>query len=74
MRSAFIGTIIDKSIARTSLILFKPFSLKKWFFLLTIAIFSGAIGGGGNGGGSGGGFDQEKAEAAQINSSMFPVT
>ncbi len=40
--------LIHKSIDRTMLMLFKPFSLKKWLCLLFIAWLAGALGGGGN--------------------------
>ena len=63
MRSAGIGVLVNKAMERTMLILFKPFSLKKWLCLLLIAYLAGAIGGGGNGGG-GGGDTAREAEAA----------
>jgi hypothetical protein len=40
--------IISQSFERTLWILFKPFSLKKWFFLLLIAWLAGALGSGGS--------------------------
>lgn len=65
MHKVSIKTLIRKSIDRTILILFKPFSLKKWLFLLLIAVLAGNIGGG-NGGG--GGRRPKKAEAVQQQS------
>jgi len=53
MQNTSLSDIINKSMQRTGLILFKPFVLKKWLFLLMIAYLSGNLGGGcGNGGGS----------------------
>ncbi|MBN3040298.1 MAG: hypothetical protein JW867_04160 [Candidatus Omnitrophica bacterium] len=48
MASFSYGKIIEMSFNRTVLILFRPFSLKKWLFLVLIALLSGALGGGGN--------------------------
>jgi hypothetical protein len=45
-----MGTLVDLSIKRTGLILFKPFSIKKWLCLLLIASLAGTVGGGGNSG------------------------
>jgi len=46
MRKLRMSALINYSIERTKLILFKPFSLKKWLCLLFIAWLSGALGGG----------------------------
>jgi len=46
MRTIKIGALINKSVERATLTLFKPFSLKKWFCLLFIAFMAGALGGG----------------------------
>ncbi len=57
--------IISKSFERTIGILFKPFSLKKWLFLLFIAWLAGALGSGG--GCNMSGFKpEEKAEAYPV--------
>lgn len=48
MRKISFEALITKSINRTKFILFKPFSLKKWFCLLLIGYLAGVIGGGGN--------------------------
>jgi hypothetical protein len=48
MRTIPFGIIVNKSIDRAAIMLFKPFSLKKWFCLLFIAWLAGALGGGGN--------------------------
>ena len=52
MRTISFEKLLQKSIDRTVLILFKPFSLKKWLFLVLIAYMASAMGGGGNSGGS----------------------
>ncbi len=53
MRTLTFEKLLQKSIHRTILILFKPFNLKKWMFLIMIASLAGAMGGGGSvGGGS----------------------
>ena len=62
MREVTIGTLITKSIERTKLILFQPFSIKKWLKLLFIALLAGAIGGGS--GGNGSSMRGKKSEAA----------
>jgi len=46
MRQVITGTLIAKSVERTKLILFNPFSIKKWLKLLFIACLAGAIGAG----------------------------
>jgi hypothetical protein len=46
MRKITIETLITKSITRTKIILFKPFSIKKWLCLLLIAYLAGSLGGG----------------------------
>lgn len=46
MRTVPIPTLINFSIKRTKLILFTPFSLKKWLLITFIALMSGALGGG----------------------------
>ncbi len=51
MRTISFEKLLQKSIDRTVLILFKPFRLKKWLFLVLIAYLAGAMGGGGNSGG-----------------------
>ena len=61
MRTVRMGVLVNKAIERTVMILFKPFSLKKWLCLLLIAYLAGAIGGGGNGGGGGKARDAEAA-------------
>ena len=48
MQNIDVGDIIKKSFERTVLILFKPFTLKKWLMLLFIAWLAGALAGGGN--------------------------
>lgn len=48
MRSVPMGKIIDFSVSRTKLILFQPFSIKKWLCLLLIAFLAGTISSGGN--------------------------
>ena len=48
MRTIGMDKLISKGVSRTVLILFKPFSLKKWFLFLLIAFLSGSLGGGGN--------------------------
>ncbi|MCF7908559.1 MAG: hypothetical protein K9L86_06810 [Candidatus Omnitrophica bacterium] len=63
MRTASIGKLIDLSINRTKLILFQPFSLKKWLCLLLIAFLAGALGHGSNGGNNS--HRSKKAQAAQ---------
>ncbi|MBU1043146.1 MAG: hypothetical protein KJ915_01955 [Candidatus Omnitrophica bacterium] len=45
MEKLKLGVLIEKSIARTKQMLFKPFSFKKWLWLLLIASLSGALGG-----------------------------
>lgn len=52
MRTISIGKLVDLSINRTKLILFQPFSLKKWLCLLFIAFMAGALGSGNGSGGS----------------------
>jgi hypothetical protein len=47
MAGEAIGPSISRSFKRTGLILFKPFSLKKWLCLLFIAWLSGSLGYGG---------------------------
>jgi len=64
MRKVKIETLITKSINRTKLILFKPFSMKKWFCLLLIAYLAGNLGGG-SGNFSGMDRKAKKAEAAE---------
>ncbi len=49
MRTVAIEKLINLSIGRTKIILFNPFSAKKWLCLLFIAIIAGALGPGGNG-------------------------
>jgi len=53
MRTISFEKLLQKSIKRTTTILFKPFNIKKWFLLLFIAYMAGAMGGGGNSGGGG---------------------
>jgi hypothetical protein len=43
MRKVPIGELVSLSISRTNLILFKPFSLKKWLCLLFIAYLAGSL-------------------------------
>ncbi len=62
MREIKFTELITKSVDRTGLILFKPFSAKKWLKLLLIAFLAGALPGGGLG--SGGGRDSEKKAQA----------
>ncbi|MFH1621547.1 MAG: hypothetical protein ABIA97_00300 [Candidatus Omnitrophota bacterium] len=64
MRKVKIETLITKSINRTKLILFKPFSMKKWLCLLLIAYLAGNLGGG-SGNFSGMNRKAKKAEAAE---------
>ncbi|MBN1794045.1 MAG: hypothetical protein JW844_03685 [Candidatus Omnitrophica bacterium] len=53
MREIPVKELISKSVERTKLILFRPFSLKKWLKFLVIAVLAGALStGGGNGSGS----------------------
>jgi len=47
-----MSKLIDLSINRTKLILFQPFSWKKWLCLLFIALMAGALGGGNGNSGS----------------------
>jgi len=47
MRRLSIGYLIDESLRRTRLILFTPFTIKKWVKLLFIAFLSGGLGFGG---------------------------
>ncbi|MFC1646164.1 hypothetical protein ACFL2Y_03195 [Candidatus Omnitrophota bacterium] len=66
MRKVSFEALITKSINRTKLILFRPFSLKKWLCLLLIAWLAGALGGGsGNFNLPGGDRDSKEAEAAE---------
>ncbi|MBM3251263.1 MAG: hypothetical protein FJZ11_00575 [Candidatus Omnitrophica bacterium] len=67
MAKLTMGEIIGKSFNRTILILFKPFSWKKWLLLLFIAFLAGAIGSGSGGGGSSRS-RAKKAEAAEQQS------
>ncbi|MFA6079290.1 MAG: hypothetical protein WC779_06055 [Candidatus Omnitrophota bacterium] len=53
MRNVKMTALIGKSFNRTTEILFKPFSAKKWLKLLMIALLAGALAGG-NGMGGGG--------------------
>jgi hypothetical protein len=62
VREIKITDLITKSVDRTGLMLFKPFSAKKWLKLLLIAFLAGALPGGGLGGG--GGRDSEKKAQA----------
>ena len=62
MRTVPISKLISLSIDRTKLILFQPFSLKKWICLLFIAFMAGGLGGG-NGSGGGNHNWPKKAEA-----------
>ncbi|MFC1594560.1 hypothetical protein ACFL38_04465 [Candidatus Omnitrophota bacterium] len=65
MRTISFDIIIKKSIDRAVLILFKPFSFKKWLCLLFIAVLAGAVSLGNGGGGTGGSSrSSKKAEAA----------
>lgn len=68
MRRVSMGYLINKSVKRTTLILFKPFSFKKWLLLLFIAAMAGALGGNGSSGGGGNGGDSQEAEAVQEQS------
>jgi len=70
MRTIKLSVLIAKSVERTKLILFRPFSLKKWLCLLLIASLSGALGIAGNGGGGGSRRCEKKAEAAQVQASQ----
>jgi len=63
MRTISFEKLLQKSIDRTILILFKPFNLKKWMFLVSIAYLAGAMGGGGNVGGGGGSSRTKDSEA-----------
>ncbi len=62
MRQAPLDTLIRLSFNRTIQVLFKPFSLKKWFFLILIASLAGALGGGGGGGGNYGNFSGRRPQ------------
>ncbi len=44
MRNISMGKLIELSINRTKLVLFQPFSLRKWLCLLFIAFLAGAVG------------------------------
>ncbi|MBU1112577.1 MAG: hypothetical protein KKH93_01710 [Candidatus Omnitrophica bacterium] len=46
MRKLTISKLVELSLQRTKLILFKPFSWKKWLCLLFIAMMAGALGSG----------------------------
>ena len=70
MRKIGFDTIITKSLDRTVLILFKPFSLKKWLKLLFIAFLAGALTSGGSFGG--GNYPRTRdSEAAIQDNSIF---
>jgi len=62
------GTVIAPP---TILILFKPFSLKKWLFLVLIAYLAGGMGGGGNGSGGGGSSSRTKESEAWAQESPY---
>lgn len=70
MRAVKIQDLITKSIERTKFMLFRPFSLKKWLFLLLIASLAGATGGGANFNAGSHGKRGEKAEAAQVEKNL----
>jgi hypothetical protein len=76
VRTVKMAKLISKSIDRTILILFRPFSLKKWLLLLLIAFLAGSLGGSfGNGGGGGHSYrdtDTDKVEQKDIRVEYGP--
>jgi len=70
MRTIGFEKLLQKSVDRTTLILFKPFSLKKWLFLVLIAYLAGAMGGG-NPGGSGSSSSRTKESEAWAQEHPF---
>jgi len=73
MRTVSFEKLLQKSIDRTVLMLFKPFSLKKWLFLVLIAYLAGAMGGGSSGGGGGGSSSRTKESEAWAQESPLAV-
>lgn len=68
MRTVPIPTLINFSIKRTKLILFTPFSLKKWLLITFIALIAGALGGGNFGSSDNDNSEQpEKTHPTKIN-------
>ncbi|MGE5280210.1 MAG: hypothetical protein ACM3L6_05670 [Deltaproteobacteria bacterium] len=65
MPSVNFESLLQKSFRRTVLILFKPFSLKKWLFLLFIAYLAGAVHTGSNGGGGGGSSHNDRSRTSR---------
>jgi len=66
-------TLIQKSVKRTKLILFRPFHIRKWSSLLVIAFLAGALTGGGGGGHSVSKQDQSARQNDQANHQNQPI-
>ena len=71
MRTLSFEKLLQKSINSTILILFKPFSFKKWLFLVSIAYLAGAMGGGVNSGGGGGSSSRTKESEAWAQENLL---
>lgn len=65
MRAVKFTDLITLSIERAGVVLFKPFSAKKWLKFFLIACLAGAIPGGGFGGGTGS-HSAKKADASPV--------
>jgi len=65
MRTIGFEKLLKKSLERTIVVLFSPFTFKKWFLLLFIAFMAGAMGGGGHGGGGGGSGTSSRTKDAE---------
>lgn len=74
MRRIKMSEIISRSIDRTTDILFKPFSLKKWLLLAFIASFAGSMFFGGNIGGGGSSPYQADTKKAVSEDSKTPAS
>lgn len=66
MRRKSMSDLIKLSFMRTVLVLFKPFSWKKWVYLVLIAFLAGALGSGSNFSGPGGTRRKEKDKQPQV--------